>query len=99
MPEKRDDFAIRHVASLARLKLTKEEEVLYAKQVGEILEFAKQLLQVDVRAPEPTTSESVAPMLLREDQVRASVAREVVLASAPDHDSDKGLYRVPRVIG
>jgi aspartyl-tRNA(Asn)/glutamyl-tRNA(Gln) amidotransferase subunit C len=99
MLDRRDDFAIRRVASLARLLLTKDEEVLYAKQLGDILAYARQLLQFDAASMASTPPDRAVPMLLREDRVRPSVAREVVLGSAPDRTDDEGLFRVPRVIG
>ncbi len=98
MPDTRDDFAIRHVASLARLQLTKDEETLYARQLGDILAFATQLLRFDANVPGLTPADGVMPAALREDVVRPSVAREIVLESAPDRTND-GLFRVPRVIG
>ena len=99
MPDGPDDFAIRHIASLARLQLTKDEEVLYAKQLGEILAYARQLLQFDVASAASKPSGGAAPMPLRDDRVRPSVAREVVVGGAPDHTDDGVLFRVPRVIG
>jgi len=99
MPDRRDEFAIRHVASLARIQLTKDEEVLYAKQLGDILAYARQLLQFDAPSVASTPPDPAVPMLLREDRVRPSVAREVVLGSAPDRTDDENLFRVPRVIG
>jgi aspartyl-tRNA(Asn)/glutamyl-tRNA(Gln) amidotransferase subunit C len=99
MPDGRDDFAIRHVASLARLQLTKDEEVLYAKQLGDILAYARHLLLFDAASVASTPADVAVPMVLREDHVRPSVAREVVLGSAPDRTDDEGLFRVPRVIG
>jgi aspartyl-tRNA(Asn)/glutamyl-tRNA(Gln) amidotransferase subunit C len=99
MPDRRDDFAIRHVASLARLTLTTDEEVLYARQIGDILAYARQLLHFDSASAGPAPPDAAAPMVLREDRVRPSVAREVVLGSAPDRTDDERLFRVPRVIG
>lgn len=99
MPDGRDDFAIRRVASLARLQLTGDEEVLYTKQLGEILGYARQLLEFDVAPAASTPPDGTAPMSLREDRVRPSASREAVVGSAPDHTDDGELFRVPRVIG
>ena len=99
MPDRRDDFAIRHVASLARLELTKDEEVLYARQLGDILAYARQLLQFDAASVRSAPPDGAVPVPLREDRVRPSVARDVVLGSAPDRTDDECLFRVPRVIG
>jgi aspartyl-tRNA(Asn)/glutamyl-tRNA(Gln) amidotransferase subunit C len=98
MPDRRDDFAIRHVASLARLELTSDEEVLYAKQVGHILAFATQLLEFDATAVLSMPADENEPAVLRDDRVRPSVARDAVLDCAPE-STDDGLFRVPRVIG
>jgi aspartyl-tRNA(Asn)/glutamyl-tRNA(Gln) amidotransferase subunit C len=98
MPERRDDFAIRHVASLAKLELTIDEEVLYAKQLGDILAYARQLLQFDAASAGSAPPHEAGPSSMREDRVRPSVARDVVLDSAPDRTAD-GLFRVPRVVG
>ncbi|MCX6543259.1 MAG: aspartyl/glutamyl-tRNA amidotransferase subunit C [Acidobacteria bacterium] len=99
MPDRRDDFAIRHVASLARLQLTRDEEVLYARQLGDILTYARQLLLFDTAATASTPPAGAAPMSLREDCVRPPVEREAVRGGAPDRKDDEGLFRVPRVIG
>ncbi|MEI6667588.1 MAG: Asp-tRNA(Asn)/Glu-tRNA(Gln) amidotransferase subunit GatC [Acidobacteriota bacterium] len=99
MPARRDDFAIRHVASLARLALTPAEEDLYTRQLGDILAYATQLLQLETPALPIATPDPSARVPLREDRVQPSVARDAVLAGAPDADQDAGLFRVPRVIG
>jgi aspartyl-tRNA(Asn)/glutamyl-tRNA(Gln) amidotransferase subunit C len=98
MPERRHDFAVRHVASLARLKLTGAEEGLYARQLGDILAYATQLLEI-AGVSDPSVPAAREPSVLRQDRVRPSVARAIVLDSAPDCSDDQTLFRVPRVIG
>jgi aspartyl-tRNA(Asn)/glutamyl-tRNA(Gln) amidotransferase subunit C len=99
MPNVRDDFAIRHVASLARLRLTEHEEVLYAKQLGDILAYATDVLRVDAASPASTPTTCALPTPLRDDRVTSSVPSATVLESAPDRSPDGRLFRVPRVIG
>jgi len=99
MPNTRDDFAIRHVASLARLRLTADEEVLYARQLGDILAYATDVLRADAAAVTSTPAGPARPTLLRDDVVRPSVPRAAVIERAPDRSTDEGLFRVPRVIG
>ena len=99
MPKTRDDFAIRHVASLARLRLTADEEVLYARQLGDILAYATDVLRVDAATVASTPPGPARPTPLRDDVVRPSVPSAAVLESAPDRSTDEGLFRVPRVIG
>jgi aspartyl-tRNA(Asn)/glutamyl-tRNA(Gln) amidotransferase subunit C len=98
MPDTRDDFAIRHVASLARLRLTAEEETLYARQLGDILAYATQLLRFDTTPPSAAALGGEAAAALRADLTVPSLGRDAVLASAPCQ-TDDGLFRVPRVIG
>ena len=103
MPDRRDEFAIAHVALLARLRLTAEEEGLYSKQLAEIVGYASRILAVDfgvaaTPAPEVATS-SPGTGPARADQVQPSLARDTVLDNAPDPAAASGLIRVPKVIG
>lgn len=99
MPNARDDFAIRHVASLARLRLTADEEVLYAKQLGEILAYATDVLRLCADSAPATSPSASPPTPLRDDLVRPSLPGATVLGNAPDHTTADRLFRVPRVIG
>lgn len=89
---------IAHVARLARLALSPEEVDLFARQLGDILAYAQQIAAVDTSDVPPSTHiSSAAP--LREDRALPSLARDEVLAAAPDADRDSGLFKVPRVLG
>jgi aspartyl-tRNA(Asn)/glutamyl-tRNA(Gln) amidotransferase subunit C len=98
MPDRRDDFAIRRVATLARVRLTADEEVLYAKQLGEILAHASDVLAAVASASpsEPDLTSTRAP--LRGDHVRPSADRDEILSQAPASHGADGLFRVPRVM-
>ena len=102
MPDRRDDFAIAHVARLARLHLTPGEETLFSKQLAEILDYAGRILAVPIPEPgaEPRGQDVSAPAArVRPDQVVSSIDRDAVLRNAPDAVPATGLIRVPRVIG
>ena len=45
---------VRHVAELAKLRLSEQELVLYAGQLSAILEYAERLQQVDTSRVVPT---------------------------------------------
>ncbi|MBF0158583.1 MAG: Asp-tRNA(Asn)/Glu-tRNA(Gln) amidotransferase subunit GatC [Magnetococcales bacterium] len=88
---------VRHVAALARLKLTEAEEQLYGQQLAPILDLMATLNQL------PT--EDIAPMshavdrILRErpDQPDDDVDwHEKLLACAPE--VEQGYFCVPKVI-
>jgi aspartyl-tRNA(Asn)/glutamyl-tRNA(Gln) amidotransferase subunit C len=88
---------VQRLAQLARLELTADEADLFARQLGDILVFARQIETVD------TTSVRAVPLAApfdtqRDDIVRPSLDREDVLEGAPDADLATGLFKVPRVI-
>jgi aspartyl-tRNA(Asn)/glutamyl-tRNA(Gln) amidotransferase subunit C len=88
---------ITRVARLARLALTDEETDLFARQLGDILEYARQIAAVDTSNVTPTAHVcAVTP--LREDRVQPSLPRDAALAAAPDADRDAGFFKVPRVL-
>ncbi len=87
---------VRRLARLARLDLDEEEVSAFTRQLGDILEFARQIQSVDTA--EVTDAPAVGLPPLREDTPGASLSRTDVLAAAPDHDAASGLFKVPRVI-
>ena len=93
----REDVA--RLARLARLALTTAEEDLFARQLTEILEYARQVQTVNTAGVPPTAHALASPASLREDDVRPSLPREDALAAAPDADPAAGLFKVPRVLG
>lgn len=88
---------VQHVAWLARLQLTDEEIETFREHLSAILEYAQMLMDIDVSDVPPTAT--VLPMrnVMREDEVRPSLPRDVVLANAPDKQD--GYFRVRAVLG
>lgn len=83
---------------LARLALTDDEHALFARQLGDIVDYARQVCDVDTgRVVEPFAAAIPAPM--RDDVVQPSLDRREVTSAAPDADEDDGLIKVPRVLG
>lgn len=87
------------IARLAQLDLTPDEVSLFARQLGEFLEYANDVLAVDTTGVEPTAYVVTDRHIDRLDQVRPSLDRAAALANAPDPAPDAGLFKVPRVIG
>jgi aspartyl-tRNA(Asn)/glutamyl-tRNA(Gln) amidotransferase subunit C len=87
---------VRHIAHLARLKLTPEEESRYAEQLSDILEYAARVSQVDTRDIPPTASVLPLQATLRPDIARPSPSREEILANA--QATAQGMFRVPPVL-
>lgn len=86
---------VRHVAGLARLALTAEEEALYQGQLSAILDAVVQLEALDTSNVEPTSQITLAGSL-REDVVRPSLPPEDVLANAPAKSDTS--FAVPRIL-
>ena len=87
------------IAGLANLDLDDKEIDLFARQLGDILEYANQVQQIDTTGVSPTASVVTRHQADRTDEVRPSLDRSEALANAPDADRESGLFRVPRVIG
>jgi aspartyl-tRNA(Asn)/glutamyl-tRNA(Gln) amidotransferase subunit C len=85
---------VRRLASLARLQLSPEEVISFARQLGEILEFARQVQFADASAAEAALPPSPA---MRDDVIEPPLPRDIVLAGAPDADREAGMFKVPRV--
>ena len=97
-----DDLTIAEVqaiATLAQLELDPAELHLFARQLGEILQFAKDLQSIDTSGVPPTASIGVGHEADRADELGPSLDRAAALANAPDGALQAGLFRVPRVIG
>ena len=87
---------VEHVARLAQLSLTAEERATFARQLDDVLAYAESIQALDTAGVEPMSHASGVG-LLREDRPVPSLDRETVLSEAPD--ADRGLFRVPRVLG
>jgi len=87
------------VARLAQLDLSPAEVELFARQLGEFLGYANEVLAVDTTGVEPTAHVVTLQVADRPDEVRPSLDRDAALANAPDPALGAGLFRVPRIIG
>lgn len=89
---------VRRVAALARLKLSAEEEQLFAGQLSAILDQVRELETLDVTGVPPMThalaeGEAVA---LRPDVLVPGLTPEEALANAPAREGT--CFKVPRII-
>jgi aspartyl-tRNA(Asn)/glutamyl-tRNA(Gln) amidotransferase subunit C len=91
----RDEVA--HLAHLSRLAVTEEELDLFAGQLGAVLDAVAQVGRAEVADVPPTTHAVPMTNVFREDVVRPSLPRDVVLAGAPA--AEDGRIRVPRILG
>ncbi len=87
---------VRHIARLARLRLTPEEEQRYTEQLSAILDYAARLQQVDTSQIPPTATVLPLRAPLRPDEPRPCPPRERLLANAAQQQA--GMFRVPPVL-
>ena len=87
---------VRHIALLARLPLSSDEEVAFTEQLDHILVHFKRLDNLDTSAVEPTAH--IAPMAtpFRDDVVVNAPNSEAWLANSPSRDGR--FFKVPKII-
>jgi aspartyl-tRNA(Asn)/glutamyl-tRNA(Gln) amidotransferase subunit C len=89
---------VRRIATLARLRLTPEEERTFAGQLSTILDYVAQLRELDVSGVEPMTHALAEgePADLRADTLEVCLPPEEALANAPAREGT--YFKVPRII-
>jgi aspartyl-tRNA(Asn)/glutamyl-tRNA(Gln) amidotransferase subunit C len=87
---------VRHVAALAHLGLTEEEEARVQEQLSAILEAMEMLRELDTADVEPTSHAVSEVAGWREDEVRPSLLPEESLGNAPARVGTS--FAVPRIL-
>ncbi|WP_136608965.1 Asp-tRNA(Asn)/Glu-tRNA(Gln) amidotransferase subunit GatC [Paenibacillus dokdonensis] len=87
---------VQHVAKLARLNLSSDEEQMFTEQLKAILQYAEKLNELDTDGIEPTTHVLPVSNVMREDVERESLPIEKVMANAPEEED--GQFKVPAVL-
>lgn len=87
---------VEHVALLGRLELTDEEKEIYAKQLSDILEYARKLQDLDTTDTQPTAHVLPLKNVFREDKVGEHLPVENVLANAPE--KQENFFKVLKII-
>jgi aspartyl-tRNA(Asn)/glutamyl-tRNA(Gln) amidotransferase subunit C len=89
---------VRRIASLARLKLSPEEEERFGGQLSAILGYVEELKALDVSGVEPMTHALAAgeAPAMRADEERPGLGAEVAVSNAPDRSGT--YFKVPRIL-
>lgn len=91
---------IEKIAQLAHLEISREELLVFAPQIADIVAYVEQLNEVDTSNVEPAlgglTREGERTESARDDVVAPSLGQKVALAEAPD--AAAGHFRVPKVL-
>lgn len=91
-----DPQVVRHVAHLARLKISDDEVTMYARQLAGVLAHMQQLQAVDTRDVVPTAHPLDVTNMLRDDTIQTSCSAAEALANAPQRQDE--FFRVPKVL-
>ncbi len=91
-----DEATVRKIARLARIKVTDAEAKALETELSAILDWVKQLDEVDTKAVEPMTR--VTPMTLkkRKDRVTDGGIADDIVANAPAREDH--FFVVPKVV-
>ena len=90
---------VERIANLARLALTDEEKILFARQLDSILRYAHQVCELDTSGVAATSHVLDRQPADRPDEIRPSLTDTQALANAPEPAPAEGLFKVPRVLG
>ena len=87
---------VRHVARLARLELSPDDEQRLRADMDEMLAYVDKLNELDTQNVAPTTQVGEAGTPMRDDEVTNRPAAEAMLANAPSRE--RGYFKVPKII-
>jgi aspartyl-tRNA(Asn)/glutamyl-tRNA(Gln) amidotransferase subunit C len=99
MPGRLTREDVDRIAALARLELSEREKELFLDQLSHVLEYAEQIQGLDTRDIAPTSQVLAGVSAMRADERRPGLPNEAALQNAPDPSPERGLFRVPRVLG
>jgi aspartyl-tRNA(Asn)/glutamyl-tRNA(Gln) amidotransferase subunit C len=91
-----DKATVRHVATLARIRVEEAELEHLAGELDHVLQWIEQLNEVNVEGVEPMASVVKMALPMREDAVTDGGTSEAVLANAPE--GAHGFFVVPKVV-
>ena len=87
---------VKHVAHLARLEFSEEEQEKFTSQLNDILMYIEKLNQIDTTGVEPMSHAISLNNAFRDDHVGESLKHDLALANAPE--ARGFFFRVPKVI-
>lgn len=87
---------VRHVALLARLRLSPEEETRLVTDMSSMLDYVDKLNELDTKDVPPTAQVGEPGTPMRDDVVTNRPAAEDMLANAPERRGN--FFKVPKII-
>lgn len=96
MAERLTHEQVRHLAALARLRLTDEQVEEYREQLSSIIEYEQRLSELDLADVEPPAGSSELSNRLEADEPGEPLPREVIERIAPAMRD--GFLTVPKTL-
>ena len=87
---------VQHIAELAKLNLTEEEQLRFQKQLSAVLDYAAELRATDTSKVSPTATVLPLRTVLRDDVPQPSLPRDELLKNSAKQEA--GCFRVPAVM-
>lgn len=87
---------VKHIAKLANLPITDEEEKKFETQLGETLSYIEMLQEVDTKNVKVTNQVTGLENVFREDEVKSSLSQEDALKNASA--TQNGFFKVAAIL-
>lgn len=85
-----------HIAKLANLPLTKDEEKKLGEQLQETLEYIENLNEIDTKSADPTSQVTGLENVARDDEVIPSLSQEEALQNTKS--THNGFFKVKGIL-
>ena len=95
MKEKISKNEVRHIASLAHLKINDQEIDSYKKDLNSILEYVSRLNELDTEKIQPLRGIQTRENVWQEDEPVKSSNTESILKNAPEREEK--YFKVPKI--
>lgn len=93
---KLDKEVVRHVAEVARLKLSEKEIEEFLPQLKEVLDAFSKLDEIDVKDEKSSFQPIEIKNAMREDEVKPCLSQEEALKNSPN--TKDGYFKGPRAV-
>lgn len=89
---------VRHVATLASIKLTKREVEKFRKQLSKVISYVEELKKINTSKVEPTSQATGLENVTRKDEIKVDDCLSIEEALSGTEDIHNNYFIVPRII-